>query len=173
MMAQMMKLAQPGEQHKLLADLDGTWTYTVKLWMVPGAPPDESGRGTAVRASMMGGRYFTMNVSGKMQMPGADGKMSDVDYQGMSIDAYDNVKQKYLSAWIDNMGTSILLSEGAYDAATKSFTYHIDEEMVPGKITKAREVLKVLDKDHLRMEWYEIQAGKDVETMEINYSRKG
>ncbi len=59
MMTQMMELSKLNENHKLLADLAGTWTYTVKMWMNPdpNAKPEES-KGTAVRKSMMDGRYF-------------------------------------------------------------------------------------------------------------------
>src|SRR2546423_10499528 len=54
MMAQMMELSKPSENHKLLADLAGTWDYTVKMWMnpEPNAKP-ETYKGTAVRKSMM------------------------------------------------------------------------------------------------------------------------
>jgi len=33
MMKQMMELAKLNDNHKLLASLDGIWTYTVKMWM--------------------------------------------------------------------------------------------------------------------------------------------
>src|SRR5256885_12199997 len=52
-----------------LAGVVGTWTYTVKFWMSPDAPPMESG-GTAVAREVMGGRYFITDHTGKMQMPG-------------------------------------------------------------------------------------------------------
>jgi hypothetical protein len=38
--------------------------------------------------------------------------------------------------------------------------------------TKAREVIKVVDKDHHIFEWYEDRGGQEVKTMEINYARK-
>ena len=112
-MIQMMELSKPGENHKLLADLAGTWTFTTKFWMNPdpNAKPEES-KGTAVRKSMMDGRYSVMDVSGKMQMPGPDGKKKEMTFKGMAIDAYDNVKNKFVSSWIDNMGTGIMMSEG-------------------------------------------------------------
>ena len=44
-----------------------------------------------------------------MEMPGADGKMKKTEFKGMSIDAYDNVKQKFVSTWIDNMGTGVMM----------------------------------------------------------------
>ena len=88
----------------------------------PNAKPQES-KGTATRKSAMGGRYAVMDVTGKMQMPGEDGKMKDMQFKGMAIEGYDNVKKKFVSSWIDNMGTGIQFSEGTYDPATKTFTY--------------------------------------------------
>ncbi len=121
MMAQMMELAKPGENHKVLEGLVGTWKYTTKLWMSPDpkAPPMEYSGETVVKP-IMGGRYFQSDVSGKIQMPGADGKMMDMDFKGMEIAGYDNAKKIYVSSWVDNMGTGIMLSEGSYDAATKT-----------------------------------------------------
>ncbi len=172
MMTQMMALGKPGENHKLLADLAGTWNYKVKFWMAPGMPEHES-NGTAVRKSVMDGRYSIMDVAGKMQMPGPDGKMTAMDFKGMAVDAYDNVKKKFVSSWIDSMGTGIVLAEGTYDPATKMLTYHSEMEMMPGMKTKVRETIKMTDKDHHLMEWYETQAGgAEAKTMEISYTRQ-
>lgn len=171
MMAKMMELGKPGENHKLLADLAGNWTYKVKFWMVPGGPVHESG-GTATRKPIMDGRFFVVDVSGKMQMPGPDGKMKESDFKGHSLEGYDNVKGKFVSGWIDNMGTGLLMSEGTYDPATKTFTYIADTEMMPGMKMKVRETVKVVDKDHHVFEWYEDHGGKEEKTMEINYTRQ-
>ena len=46
MMAMMLELAKPGENHKLLASGVGSWTYTAKMWMNPdpnAAPSESSG----------------------------------------------------------------------------------------------------------------------------------
>src|SRR5205807_4828609 len=143
MMQQMMELSKLNENHKLLADLDGTWTYTVKMWMTPdpNAKPQES-KGTAVRKSMMDGRFFVMDVNGKMQMPGPDGKPKDMEFKGMGLEGYDNVKKKFVSSWIDSMGTGIEFSEGSYDPATKTFTYNLEMEPMPGMKSQVREVIK-------------------------------
>lgn len=42
MMETYKKLATPGEQHKKLAEQEGTWTTNTKHWMEPGKPPEES-----------------------------------------------------------------------------------------------------------------------------------
>ena len=172
-MQQMIELSKLNENHKLLAGLDGTWSYTVKMWMNPdpNAKPQES-KGTAVRKSMMDGRFFVMDVTGKMDMPGPDGKKKEMTFKGMGIEGYDNVKKKFVGTWVDNMGTGIMMSEGTYDPATTTFTYTGEYEAIPGMKQKIREVMKIADKDHMSFEWYEDRGGKEAKTMEINYTRK-
>ena len=172
MMQQMMELGKPSESHKLLADLVGTWTYTVKFWMNPdpNAKPEES-KGTAVRKSMMDGRFFVMDVTGKMEMPGPDGKKKEMTFKGMGLEGYDNVKKKFVGSWVDNMGTGIMFAEGYYDPATKTFTYTGEVEAIPGMKQQIRETIKITDKDHHLFEWFENRGGQEVKTMEIAYTR--
>jgi len=174
MMKQMMEMSKLNENHKLLADMNGNWNYAIKMWMNPdpNAQPQQS-KGTATRKSVMGGRYFVMDVNGKMQMPGEDGKMTDMQFKGMAVEGYDNMKKKFVSSWIDSMGTGIQSSEGTYDPATKTFTFNMEMEMMPGMKTPVREVIKVTDKDHMLLEWYENRGGQEKKTMEIAYTRAG
>jgi hypothetical protein len=171
MMATMMALAQPGENHKQFERMAGEWTYTVKWWMNPQTPPSES-TGTTVSKLAMSGRYLISNHTGKMSMPGPDGKLMDVTFEGMAIEGYDNAKKKFVSSWIDNMGTGIENSEGTYDPATKTLTYVGSYEPMPGMVTKIRQVDKCTDPDHHTMEMFEDRGGTLVKTMEINYTRK-
>jgi len=174
MMKQMVEMSKLNENHKLLADMNGSWNYAIKMWMSPdpNAKPQES-KGTANRKSAMGGRYVVMDVTGKMQMPDQTGKMKDMQFKGMGVEGYDNVKQKFVSSWIDNMGTGIQFSDGTYDPATKTLTYTSEMEMMPGMKTPVREVLKITDKDHMLLEWYETRGGQEKKTMEIAYTRAG
>ena len=174
MMKQMIEMSKLNENHKLLSSLDGSWNYSIKMWMNPdpNAKPQES-KGTATRKTVMGGRYAMMDVTGKMQMPGEDGKMKDVQFKGMGLEGYDNVKKKFVASWIDNMGTGIEFSEGTYDPATKTFTYNLEMEPMPGMKSQVREVIKIADNNHMTLEWYENQGGGEKKTMEINYTRAG
>jgi hypothetical protein len=172
MMKVMMEMGKVGENHKLLGELAGNWTYTAKMWMDPTGQPQES-KGTSTRKAIMDGRYYIAEHTGKFKMPGADGKMKDMNFKGMAIEGYDNAKKKFVSSWIDNMSTMIMNSEGTYDAATKTFTYNAECEMVPGKTTKIREVIKVVDKDHHTFEWHDNSQGAEAKTMEISYTRAG
>lgn len=171
MMEQMTELGKPGENHKLLAAMAGNWSYTVRMWMDPTGKAQES-KGTATRKAIMDGRFFIAEHSGKFQMPGADGKMKDMNFKGMAIEGYDNIKKKFVVAWIDSMGTMILNSEGTYDATSKTFTYTAQCEMMPGMTVRIRETLKVVDNDHHNFEWYEDRGTGEAKTMEINYARK-
>src|SRR5580658_10192970 len=74
-MATMMAMAQPGENHKILEATTGSWTYKGKWWMNPAAPAFEFA-GTSTTKSLMDGRYFASEQTSKMSMPGPDGKMT-------------------------------------------------------------------------------------------------
>ena len=170
-MKQMMEMSKLNENHKLLATTAGTWSYNVKMWMDPSAKPTES-TGTAVRKTVMEGRYVSGEYHGKFKMPGPDGKMMETDFTGMSMDGYDNVKKKFVSGWVDSMGTGIMTMDGTYDAATKTFTYSGDYEMMPGMKEKVREVIKMPDATHMSMEYYEDRGQGETKTMEITYTKK-
>lgn len=169
----MEQLAKPGENHKILAGLTGSWKYTMKFWMNPDpkAPPMEY-TGKSVVKSIMGGRYFQSESSGEMEMPGPEGKMVKMEFKGMGIDGYDNVKKRFVSSWIDNMGTGIIRSEGDYDAAAKTITYTFEEEMMPGVKSNVRETVKLGDDNHYSIEFFGQRAGHEVKTMEIAFTRK-
>jgi len=171
-MQKMMEMTKLNENHKLLTDSVGNWSYTVKMWMNgdPSSKPDIS-KGTATRKAIMDGRFVVMDVTGKMDMPGPDGKVQSMTFKGHGLEGYDNVKKKFVGTWMDNMGTGIMMSQGDYDPSTKTFTYNSEVEMMPGMKTPIREVLKINDKDHMTFEWYENRGGQDVKTMEINYTR--
>src|SRR5688572_163038 len=56
MMEAMVKAATPGEAHKKLDGMVGTWNTEIKMWMMPGSDPMTSS-GTAENRWVLGGRY--------------------------------------------------------------------------------------------------------------------
>jgi len=171
MMEKMMELSKPGENHRLLARGVGTWTYTAKMWMNPDpkAAPAEA-HGQSVARVAMDGRFLISDYTGKMPMPGPDGKMTEMDFKGMSVEGYDNVQKKFVATWIDNMGTGVMNLEGLY--RDSSFTFHGEYEPMPGMKTKVREIIKVVDQNHRTFEFFEYRDGNEVKTMEIQFTRK-
>ncbi len=173
-MKMMAEMGKVGPNHKLLADTAGSWTYTVKMWMNgdTSAKPMES-KGTATRKMTMDGHYLTGDYLGKMEMPGPDGKMKSMAFHGVGVEGYDNAKQKFVTSWIDSMGTGIMYAEGTWDDATKSWTYNSEMTPFPGMKMQVREVVKLADKNHMTLEWYENAGQGERKTMEINYTRAG
>ena len=63
MMEAMAKYSTPGPEHKALEQFVGTWDANVKMWMAPGAPPQES-TGTAENKMALGGRFLEQHYEG-------------------------------------------------------------------------------------------------------------
>jgi len=162
-------LAKPNANHNLLGELAGTWNYVLKISMGPNKPPIET-NGVVVRQPIMGGRYFLADFDVEM-LPGNDGKLEKANFKGKSIEGYDNVKQNFISIWIDNASTGPTIFEGNYDPASRTFTYTSETEPKPGQKTKVREVIKVIDDNHYNLDWYEEHGGHEIKTIEITYTR--
>jgi hypothetical protein len=112
-------------------------------------------------------------MDGRLLEDHTTGTFEKMPFTGLGHVGYDNMKKKYVSTWMDNMGTAIMMSEGTYDAATKTFTYTGEmPDPMQGKYVKSRTTEKMVDKDHWVMSMYSTGAdGKEVQGMEISYTR--
>ena len=165
MMDKMMKAATPGAQHAMLAKMAGEWSCTVKYQMDPAQPWQES-QSTATITPLMDGRYIQETDSGQM---------NGMPFTGMGLDGFDNVSGKFVSTWIDNMGTGIMTSVGTPDASGKVITWiGTMNDPVTGKPTKERSVTTVIDDNHHTFEMFGTPPGgkKEVKMMSIDYVRK-
>jgi len=163
-MKKMETLMAPGEAHKVLAPLAGKWTYVSKFWMSPDAPAEES-TGTSQDDLIYGGRFLMQVVKGTMA-----GK----PFEGLGFTGYDNIKQEYVSIWLDGMATGVMTSSGQYDAATKSITETGANScpLTGEKDRKGRSVSTLVDNDHKTYTAYSTGAdGKETKMMEIAYTR--
>ncbi|MFY4727802.1 DUF1579 domain-containing protein [Nitrospira sp. BLG_2] len=163
MMEMWQKAAQPGEPHTLFASLAGSWTTQTKEWMEPGKPPMESA-GTAEMKMLLDGRFLYQEYTGQMM---------GQPFSGVGIDGYDNLTKKYVTAWIDTMGTGIFLMEGTASPDGKTITLRGSHpEPGGGKMTH-RAVWRIADADNHTFEMYGAH-GKEKETkfLEIVYTRK-
>jgi hypothetical protein len=165
MMDKMTKAATPGAPHAMLAKMAGEWNCTVEYQMDPSQPAQKSQSSSTI-TSMMDGRYIQEVASGQMMgMP----------FSGMGLYGFDNVIGKYVSTWIDNMGTGIMTSVGTADASGKVINWSgTMNDPVTGKPSKERMVTTIKDDDHHTFEMYGTPPGgkKEMKMMTIEYTRK-
>ncbi|HEU4886952.1 MAG TPA: DUF1579 domain-containing protein [Thermoanaerobaculia bacterium] len=164
MMDAMMKAGIPGDPHKKLDGMVGTWNTKITMWMMPGADPMTSS-GTSTNQWIMGGRYLEQRFKGDfMGMP----------FEGIGFTGYDNVKKRYWGTWMDNMSTSIMTSTGTASADGKVWDFDgtMSDPMTGGD-TAVKEKVTITDADnHLMEMWAPGPDGKMFKNMEIAYSRK-
>ena len=163
MMELWKQAATPGDSHKLFASLAGSWTTTTKEWMEPGKPAIESS-GTAEMKMLLDGRFLYQEFNGQMM---------GQPFNGIGIDAYDNMRKKYVTAWMDSMGTGIFMMEGTASADGKTITLRGSHpEPGGGKMTH-RAVWKIIDANNQTFDMYGAHHGqKEMKVLEIVYTRK-
>ena len=156
-------MTKPGPEHKLLASLEGTWSAEVKMWMDPTEPSKVvESKGTLKRKMIMDGRFLQEKFTGEF---------FGQKFEGMGIMGYDQNKKKYVMTWIDNFDTSIMMSEGTYDAGKKYLTF-IGEEVSPKGKMKTRDVLHIASEDEQHFGMYRTpEGGKEMKVMQITYKR--
>ncbi|SDM07563.1 DUF1579 domain-containing protein [Chryseobacterium taihuense] len=161
-----IEYATPSDMHQMLAKSDGNWMGETTMWMEDGGKPMTSTY-EAVNKMMLDGRY---------QMSNHKGNMMGMPFEGLSIVAYDNSKKKFVSTWIDNMGTGIMSMEGDWNPSTKSIEFKgkMTDPSRPGKDCDVREVFTFVDDNTQKMEMYgpDPKTGKEFKTMEIKFTKK-
>jgi hypothetical protein len=164
MMAAYAKAGMPGEYHKHLEALEGTWDMAGKSWMAPGTEPMTWG-GTSEKVLLMGGRFLKEEVVSEMM---------GEPFTGVGIFGYNNMAGKYQHIWYDSMTTGLTISEGSCDEKGKVLTFvgEYDDPMT-GKPAKVKTVLTVMGEEKHIFEYFNFGPdGSEMKTMEIAYTRK-
>lgn len=159
-----MDYATPGDAHKRMAKDNGVWDEDMTSWQHAGAEPMKM-KMTAEIKSVFDGKYQEAVHKGDfMGMP----------FEGKSTLAYDNASKEYISTWIDNMSTGIMVMRGNYDEAAKTFKMEGEViDPVTKKMKKMREVITMVDDNTQKMEMYDTgYDGKEFKNMEIVMKRK-
>lgn len=158
------KAATPGEMHKKLDDMAGTFDASVRIWMDPSKPPEDS-TAVSVNKWVLGSRYIETQH---------EGTMMGEPFNGIGYTGYDNVQKKYVGTWMDSTGTGIMNSVCTLDASGKSMTCKSSFwDAMTGKPNTMEMKTSWTDKDHHTLEMWGMHAGgKKYKMMEITYTRK-
>jgi Protein of unknown function (DUF1579) len=159
-----MEYMTPGDIHKMLAKSDGEWNEEISMWMAPGTPVQKN-TATCVNKMILGGRYQTSAHTGSF---------NGMPFEGISTVAYDNAKKKFITTWVDNMGTGIMVMEGNWDDKTKTLhTKGKQTDPMSGKDMDVRETFQIIDDNTQKIEMFMTPAGgKEFKSMEILFTRK-
>jgi len=163
MCAVYQELATPGAPHKLLAGMAGSWSVKSTWWMDPSGPPMES-TGASEQKMILDGRFLQQDFSGEM-MGGP--------FAGIGFTGYDNHTGKYVSTWMDSMGTGIYYFEGSAGADGKTITQSCSyDDPMRGPLTW-RSVTRIVDRNHLVFDMYTTdKSGREDKMGEMTYTRK-
>ncbi len=161
-MEAMAKAGTPGDAHKKLDPMIGTFDAKVTSWMDPSKPPIQSS-GVAENRWVLGNRYVEQRFQGTFM---------DHPFNGIGYTGYDNVAHEYVSAWMDSMSTAMMVTRGT--AAGKSVSQSGSMlDPTTGKPATLKTMFTMTDEDHHTFEmWAPAPDGKMVKVMEIVYRRK-
>lgn len=155
--AQEPPVAQPGPEHKLLQESEGTWDAVVK------GGPQES-KCVAIMKMTCGGLWLVSEFRGDF---------GGAPFEGRGLDGYDQDKKKYVGVWVDSMTSGYMTFEGTYDEKTKSLTSYGEGKGPDGNPAKFKAVTKHTDKDHQTFIMSLVGPdGNDIPLMTIEYTRR-
>ena len=120
---------KPGPEHAVLKKLEGDWDLVMKFGGM-------ESKGAVTYKMELGGLWLAGSL---------ESELFGQKFQGKSMDSYDAGKKKYVSVWIDSMGTQPMILEGTYDAAKKAMTLSGDGPGMDGKPTKYKSVTTFTD----------------------------
>ena len=120
--------------------------------------------GTAELKMVLGGRFLHQEISGNMM---------GQPFSGIAIDAYDNLRKKYVHAWMATMGTAIVMMEGTASADGRTITLTGQHAEPGGGHMSHRAIWKIVDANTQTFEMYGAHhGGKEKKALEVTYTRK-
>lgn len=162
-MRKWIEFMTPGSAHAQLDQRIGHWKVKLETWTVPGGPPTVS-EATAEMKWALERRYVVETIKGTY---------SNMPFEGLSITGYDNLKKKYVTVWIDNMGTGMMTGSGAYDDAAKTYAFAVlAPDVVTGDYKPGRLVQRMTGPDELVVEMFDTTPeGREFVSLRAVYTR--
>ena len=162
MMEVYKKVGTPGEPHKLLSKLEGSWTTKTTGWL-EGKPAMES-TGTCEQKLVLNGHYLQQIYTGEMM---------GAPFSGINLLGYNNHTKNYESVWLDSMSTAIYLFVGKGSADGKTITQECSyDDPVRGPAVWS-SVTKIKDDNTLEFAMFITpKGGKEEKMMEMTVARK-
>lgn len=155
----------PGPAHARLDQRVGRWKVQLETRTAPDAPPTVS-QATAEIKWAMERRYIIETVTGAFR---------GLPFEGLSITGYDNLKKKYVTVSIDNVGTGMTTGAGTYDEATRTYTFTVlAPDVTTGDYQPGRLVQRVVNANEFVVEVTDTTPqGQEYVSLRAVYAREG
>ncbi len=98
--------AAKAPEHDVLARFAGAWNAEMNFLTAPGADPEVS-HAKAEYTAILDGRFVKNHYKGMFKFMGAE-----MPFEGYGMLGYDTARGEYVTAWCDNLSTSMLVEKG-------------------------------------------------------------
>ena len=159
--AQAPPMPQPGPEHAVLKEDAGTWDASIEMLM-PGAPPTPS---KGVEVSTVGCNGLCVATEFKGEVMGAP-------FQGAGVTTWDPQKKKYIGSWTDSMTSGLAMTEGTWDAATKTLNSTMTTPDGAGGTVALRSTVVYSEGKRVFTLHMPGPDGKEAPSMRITYTRR-
>jgi hypothetical protein len=161
-----MAAMTPGPMQQKMARGVGHWSGKFTQWMAPDTEP-MTAPCTCTLSDAMNGRFVKNEF--QCDMPGFG------PFHGLGYYGYDNVAQKPVAVWLDNMATGIMNGDGTFSSDGNTLTWNF-HAMCP--LTKKPEVMREIEKytsdNSMTLDMYgnDPKSGKEFHMMHIDLTRQ-
>lgn len=157
------EMPTPGPEHKWIARRAGKWNVSSKFRMTPDMPWMES-KASETATMICGGFWLSAEFAGNV---------AGMKFTGRQQLGYDQHKKKFVSTWIDSMGSHLIYSTGTLSDDKKTLSLAGESfDPMSGKMVKTSMVVNIKSENESVMKMYGPGPdGKDFCTMELHYER--
>ena len=163
MMEAYMMMMTVTQNHTYLKErFVGDWDVHTTAWMEPGAEPEKAQNASHAEL-ILGGRFLKVDFKGQMM---------GEPFEGLQIIGFDNLKQKFITFWIDSSSTAFFLTEGTKEGMVTTETGEWPDPMTGGT-TKVKMITTSVSVDEFVFEMFMTGPdGMEFKSMENRSVRK-
>jgi hypothetical protein len=156
------ELEKPGEHHRHLKMMVGTWDVKSKMFMATGQVME--GTFTEVTTLQSGGFWLIANFTGKFM---------GTPFHGHSVLGYDAHKKQYTGVWVDSFASVMMHSTGHCEKNGKLniMIGSFYDRMQKRKVTM-KQITEIKDANTKIFRMFDVQGKKETLIMEAVYKRR-
>jgi hypothetical protein len=156
------EMEKPGEHHRHLKQMAGTWDFKSKFHTIPGQVVEM--KGVEVAKMQPGGFWLISDFTGKIM---------NIPFHGHAVMGYEAHKKKYIGTWADSFGSVLVTTTGtcSKDGKVTTMIGKGYDQMQKREITY-KQVYRIKDANNRTYHMYDIQGKNEKLIMETVCRRR-